>query len=96
MRRCFGLSRPEAGRGIVYHAAAEQLYPDESVRFALSTLSPKKGAYVTKTLYDFYRNPSAISVAFNQLLAYPGIDPQGYCVESYTTVKDVRCKVRLA
>ena len=38
----------------------------------------------------------AIQKTFNQLLEYPDIDPQGYCVEQYIDQKDLICMVRLA
>jgi hypothetical protein len=37
----------------------------------------------------------AIQRTFNQLLAQPGLDPQGYCVEQYIG-NDMLCMIRLA
>lgn len=37
----------------------------------------------------------AIGKAFKELLAIPGIDPEGACVEWYLSNKDVQCMVRL-
>jgi len=38
----------------------------------------------------------AIQKAFNLLIAQPGLDPEGYCVEQYINQKDMICMVRLA
>ncbi|MFD0751382.1 transcriptional regulator [Mucilaginibacter calamicampi] len=95
-RKYFGLSRPESGNGeIIYKAAAEQLEPGEAEKLNLETIDIKKGNYVSVTLHNFMDDPSAIGATFQQMIARPDIDPQGYCVEWYLTDKDVQCMVRL-
>ncbi len=37
----------------------------------------------------------AIGNTFQQMIARPDIDPEGYCVEWYLSDKDVQCMVRL-
>lgn len=95
-RRYFGLSRPENNGGIVYRAAAEELNDGEAGQLKLETITIKKGRYVSLLVKDFMKDISSIEKAFNQLLTYPGLDPQGYCVELYLSQKDVQCMIRLA
>ena len=93
-RKYFGISRPENGT-IKYKAAAEELNDDEAKSFNLETLILKKGNYITLTVHDFMKDIAAIDRAFKKLLSYPGLDPQGYCVEWYLNNKDVKCMIRL-
>lgn len=95
-RKYFGLSRPENNGDIVYRAAAEELNDGEARELNLETITLKKGHYVSLLVKDFMKDISGIEKAFNQLLTYPGLDPQGYCVELYLGQKDVQCMVRLA
>jgi hypothetical protein len=94
-RKYYGLSRPENNQGIVYKAAVNELPEDESVKGQLETITLKSGNYISITIHDFMKDMQAIGNAFQQLIADPNIDPQGYCVEDYITQKDVRCMVRL-
>jgi hypothetical protein len=93
-RKYFGISRPE-GDGIVYRAAAEELYPGEAARFKLATLILKKGRYICITVKDYISNLPDINHAFTNLIEQSEIDPMGYCVEWYYNNRDVRCMVRL-
>lgn len=95
-RKYFGLSRPEGGDGeIVYKAAAEILESGEAEKLNLDTISIKKGNYISVTLHDYMKDPPAIGDTFQQMIARPDIDPEGYCVEWYLSDKDVQCMVRL-
>ncbi len=93
-RRYFGVSRPENGV-ISYKAAAEEMEPGEAKKLNLHTLILKKGKYISLIIPDFMKDIPAIQRTFNQLLAQPGLDPQGYCVEQYID-KDMLCMIRLA
>lgn len=94
-RKYFGLSRPENGP-IEYKAAAEELAEGEAEKFKCPTLIIKNGSYVSMIIEDYTTDIPSISNAFQQLLEYPGLDPQGYCVEWYLNEKDVKCMIRLA
>jgi hypothetical protein len=94
-RKFFGLSRPENG-AIVYKAAAEEQYEGEGAKNGCETLVIRQGNYISIVLYNFMQDALSIGNAFRQLLAQPGLDPEGYCVECYLSDKDVRCMVRLA
>lgn len=95
-RKIFGLSRPENGGAIVYRAAAEEMEKGEGERLGCETLIVKKGNYISLTVNDFRKDPMVITKAFEQLLAEPNLDPQGYCVEWYATDKEaVKCMIRL-
>ena len=93
-RKYLGLSRPENGV-IIYRAAVEEIAPGEAEKFDLPTMILKNGNYISITIHDFMKNIPAIGQTFQELLAHPGIDLQGYCVEWYFNMDDVRCMVRL-
>ncbi len=94
-RKYFGVSRPENNSGIIYHAAAQEMEDGEGEKLNCDTLVLKKGKYISLTINNFMKDLPSIGTAFKQLLTYPGIDPQGYCVEWYLSEKDVRCMIRL-
>ena len=93
-RKYLGLSRPENGGGIVYKAAAEELHAGEGERLGLPAMMIPKGTYNSITVRNYMQDIPAIGAAFNELLAIPGHDPEGYCVEWYLNDKDVQCIVR--
>lgn len=94
-RKYYGLSRPENGGGVVYKAAAELIEPGEAEKLNLETVVIKKGNYISDTLHDYINDLPAIGVTFQQMIARPDVDPEGYCVEHYLSDKDVECMVRL-
>lgn len=94
-RRYFGLSRPEGGGSIVYKAAAEELHKGEAEQLGFESFTVKIGGFISITLHDYVQDTPAIARAFNLLIAQPGIDPQGYCLEWYVSDKEVRCMVPL-
>jgi predicted transcriptional regulator YdeE len=93
-RRYFGLSRPEDGGGIIYRAAAERLKGENNVH-GLKTITIKKGEYIAAVIKNYLEDVTKIEKAFRELLEHPGLDPNGYCVEVYTSDKDVTCMIRL-
>jgi hypothetical protein len=96
-RKYFGLSRPENNSGIVYRAATEETYDNESKKYDCETLVIKKGNYASIIVQDFRKDTLSITRAFETLLDQPGLDPQGYCVEYYSnTREEVQCMIRLA
>lgn len=93
-RNYFGISRPEKGR-IIYKAAADELEQGDLSKHGLEKFTIPKGKYISITIQNFMENIPAIGQAFEELTSYPGIDPQGYCIEWYLTGNDVKCMVRL-
>jgi hypothetical protein len=93
-RKYFGISRPENGV-IVYRAGTEELQPGEGKKFGCETLVIKKGNYISETISNYQENIESISETFQELLKNPAIDPQGYCVEWYTSPTEVKCMIRL-
>ncbi|TKC16187.1 transcriptional regulator [Robertmurraya kyonggiensis] len=91
-RRYFGLSRPEMGV-IVYKAAAEQFEKEKDSN--CEALIIEKGKYRSITVMNYKNAPQKISEAFDELISYSDIDPNGYCVEWYQGEEDVKCMVRL-
>jgi hypothetical protein len=94
-RRYFGISRPENG-AIVYCAGAEELQPGEAEKWNCGTVVLKKGNYLCIHIEDYMEDTPSIRQAFERLLAQPGIDQDGYCVEWYVSKKEVNCMVRLS
>jgi hypothetical protein len=93
-RKYYGISRPENG-AIVYKAAAEELTPGEGKQLDCETVVLKKGKYISTVIHDYMKDLPSIGRAFEQLLAQPGLDPQGYCVEWYVSQTEVNCMIRL-
>jgi hypothetical protein len=94
-RKYFGISRPENGP-IIYRAAAGEIEDGEAQKLNCDALVLKKGKYICLTVNDFMKDVQSVGRAFGELLAYPGLDPNGYCVEWYLNDKDVKCMIRLA
>ena len=95
-RKIFGLSRPENNEGIIYRAAAEEMFEGEAEKLKCKTLIIPKGKYITILVNDFRNDIMSIDKAFQQLLKQPNLDPKGYCVEQYATDREaVICMIRL-
>jgi hypothetical protein len=94
-RKYLGISRPENGK-IVYKAAVEEGQRGEAERYKCDTLILKKGNYISLIINDYKKDLQRIEQAFLQLLSYPDLDPEGYCVEWYMSdEKTVTCMIRL-
>ncbi len=93
-RRSFGISRPENGT-IVYRAAAAAKEQEDLKSTELATLIIPKGDYISIEIKIIGDDFSPIKNAFDQLLLHPQIDPNGYCIEEYTSMDEVICMVRL-
>lgn len=94
-RGYYGISWLEQGN-IRYLAAAAELHAGEAKQLGLEIFTIKKGKYICEPLPDFQKDISAIGKTFERLLADPRIDPQGYCLETYSKDgKDMQCLVKL-
>jgi len=94
-RRYFGISRPDAKGIIIYDAAAEEIYQGEAEELGCEKFVIQSGQYISLLIEDYVNDITTIAKAFQLLISYPGIDPEGYCIEWYLNEKDVRCMVRL-
>ena len=94
-RRYYGISRPEGKGQIAYWAAAEKLSGDAPAQ-TLETFIIPKGQYTGTDILQFRKDIPAIGRTFQQLLTDPQIDPNGFCLEWYYNMDDVRCMVKLA
>ncbi len=94
-RRYFGISSPNEKGIIIYNAAAEEIYQGEAEELGCESFIIESGQYISLLVEDYLSDIPAIGKAFQLLIAYPGIDPNGYCIEWYLNEKDVRCMVRL-
>jgi len=94
-RRYFGISSRNAKGIIIYDAAAEEIYQGEAEELGCEKFVIRSGQYISILIEDYINDIAAIAKAFQLLIAYPGIDSEGYCIEWYLNEKDVRCMVRL-
>ena len=95
-RGYYGISWPDGKGGITYKAAAQELEVGEAENLGFEIFVVKKGTYLSEQLPDFQKDIPAIGKTFAKLLADPRIDPQGYCLETYSKdAKDMQCLVKL-
>ncbi len=96
-RKYFGISQPNQEGVIIYKAAAEELEVGEAEKYGCEVFTIKKGKYISIEIKNHMQDPLSIGNAFQQLIALPTIDPQGYCLEWYLnyTDLDVKCMVGL-
>ena len=93
-RKYFGISRPESGT-ISYWAAAEEREEGEGEKLGFGSFTIPHGEYAFVELHDYMKDTSVIGKTFQELLAIPDLDPNGFCLEWYISDKDVRCMVPL-
>ncbi len=93
-RNFFGISHPDRDGKIIYKAAVEALEGEEE-KTGMKTFVIKSGIYISEFIPDFCKDVRSIEKAFKELLASPDIDPQGYCLEIYEGLNEVRCMVPL-
>lgn len=94
-RQYFGLSWPAPNGNLIYKAAAEELIPEELSKHGLEQKVIPKGQYLCMEIHDFMKDIPAIGKAFQQLIADPRIDPDGFCIEWYLSDNAVRCMVKM-
>ena len=94
-RRFYGISRPEGKDTISYWAAVEKQDDDNALDERLEEFVILKGQYSGTDIKNFRSDIPAIGRTFQQLLTHPGLDPDGFCLEWYYNMNDVRCIVRL-
>jgi hypothetical protein len=80
-RKYFGISRANEKGEIIYKSAAEELNKGELEKHDLEKIVLKKGNYLSVEIHDFMKDIPAIGKTFQEMIAHPGIDPQGWCVE---------------
>ena len=94
-RNFFGISFPGQGRSIIYRAAVEESFAGEAEQLNCDIFIIRKGAYISQPVQDFMKDVSVVGQTFQQLLAHPDIDHNGYCLEIYPNEKDMICLVKL-
>ncbi|CAL1518993.1 hypothetical protein [Chitinophaga sp. MM2321] len=94
-RRFFGISRPDRSGTIVYKAAVEVLNEEEAGKTGLDTFIIPKGTYTSTYIANYADDIQQVGRTFDQLLADPALDSNGFCLEMYMGEKDMRCMVRL-
>lgn len=94
-RRFFGISRPEGGAKISYWAGAEKMDGDTVHDSGLEEFIIPAGRYYGKDISNFRKDIPEIGRTFQQLLMHPQLDHNGFCLEWYYNMEDVRCMVPL-
>jgi hypothetical protein len=94
-RRFYGISVPEGKGAISYWAALEKPDDDNVQDKRLEEFVISKGQYSGIDIKDFRSDIPVIGRTFQQLLTHPELDPNGFCLEWYYNISDVRCMVRL-
>ena len=94
-RRVFGISHSSKEGAIIYRAAAEEAYEGEAEKLHCERFTIRKGAYISETLKDWKKDETIVARTFQQLLANPDLDPEGYCLEMYPNGTDMICLVKL-
>jgi hypothetical protein len=94
-RKFYGISRPEGKGAIAYWAAVEKQDDDNVQDERPEEFVISKGQYSGIDIKNFRNDIPAIGRTFQQLLMHPELDPNGYCLEWYYNMNDVRCMVRL-
>ena len=69
--------------------------PPEIDETGLDTFTIRKGNYICEKINNWKEDESQVKNIFEKLLAQPGIDPNGYCVEEYLDDKDMIAMVTL-
>ena len=92
-RTLYGISRPENGN-ITYWAAASA-NKGEAEEKGAENFTIKAGNYITEIPAEWEEHKEKIGDTFQTLLAYPGIDPNGACIEWYQPNGELICMVRL-
>lgn len=94
-RKFFGISNLGPGGQIIYKAAVEEAYDGEAAAVDCPTLIIPNGTYTSKRLNNWRDDPAMVGTTFEQLLAQPGIDKNGFCLEIYPNDTDMICMVKL-
>lgn len=92
-RRFFGISRPDGKGQITYWATAEILAGDNDLPGDLQQFIIPHGSYYGMDIPDFRKDIPAIGGTFRELLQHPDLKPDGFCLEWYYNMDDVRCMV---
>lgn len=94
-RRFFGISRPQGNGRISYWAAAEIMAGDDHIPEHFEQFIIGAGKYWGRDITSFRKDIPAVGNTFRELLQHPQLDPDGYCLEWYYNMNDVRCMVPL-
>lgn len=94
-RPYYGISHNTEDRGIVYCAAAREMFPGEAQSLGCKGFLVAKGSYLAETLHHWRKEEGIIALTFQKLLHHPSIDPNGYCLEIYHPTGYVQCMVKL-
>ena len=94
-RKFYGISFPGKDGAIIYRAAVEESFAGEAGQLHCETFIIRKGKYCSSIIKDFMTDVTLVAKTFQQLLAHPDLDPNGYCLEIYPNEKDMICLVKL-
>lgn len=94
-RTFYGISHGSNNSTIIYKAATAEKYDGEAGELKCETFIIRKGAYISQRLHNWMQDTNIVAKTFRQLLQYPGIDKNGYCLEIYLNDNDMLCLVKL-
>lgn len=94
-RRFFGISHPEGSGKIAYWAAVEKLDGDDQGHHAMDEFVIPAGEYYGKDIPNFRADIPSVGRTFQELLMHPQLEHNGFCLEWYYNMNDVRCMVPL-
>lgn len=90
----YGISHPDNHNGIIYLAGAQENFVAETGKKLVAKTIPT-GDYIFMDVADYTNNLMKIGLVFDKLTHYPGIDPNGFCLEWYLPDDICRCMIRL-
>ncbi len=92
-RTTYGISHGSPN-GIIYKAGVIALQGEDGEQYGCEEFIIKKGRYIGRML-NWKENVQQIGETFQLLIANPGIDKSGACIEGYINDDEVKCMVRL-
>lgn len=94
-RTFYGISHGSSNGSIIYKAAAAEKHEGEAKQLQCETFTIRKGSYISQALHNWMQDTSMVGKTFRELLQYPGIDKNGYCLEIYLNDNEMLCLVKL-
>lgn len=94
-RRFYGISRSEGKGTISYWAAVEKTDDDNMQDKRVVEFVIPDGQYIGTDIKNFRSDMPVLGRTFQKLLTHPELDADGFCLEWYYNMSDVRCMVRL-
>jgi hypothetical protein len=92
-RSYYGISEMSKD-GMIYKAAALELYEGEAEKYSCNRFTIEKGEYLAVTLRDWRKNLGSIKDIFSIMHADARVDKSKSCVEWYKNDEEMICMIR--